>query len=930
VKINSPLIRRLGIMMLGAVAILPALLTRYQFKPPWITGFEYSYPSFSVLDEARSVYTIDQSLNRITKVDSGGELVFELFGNDRGDNGFFYANELHVDKQGRLYVLNTVPKPEGFYTQKEEVIVYDSNGKLLRKIYSKVYNASEITNHNVTRSRMLGLHQNGDQIAWFELADKGVIESKVDMMKWRLQQSNVLEIPNSARPVASVARLSDQNIVYSLKNGTIYLKRRQEQPVLLYSGDQEGAANRSVPWWLGRIDDEHLLFTDLARNSFVRLSLDKQETTILTAAQISDFKDDDHPYIYYGFGRSPDGVFSTVNDIAVIAFEPNGKLLSVRTGGRFSGLQMLVINLFWLGLLLLAVAALWLAHWIYVDVLKRRINLAYKQLFVFLPMLIGVKLLITTAGLELLNRRVYQRTEEQLSQLAQVIADNLDIRAMQQLNRQQDINSPDYEALRNKLHRSLNFNRDPWNRHLYFALHRIVDSKIYTMMYLNDGVGMFHPFSYLNDSQGIYWQVVRSGIQTIQTSDPWGSWLLAVAPIVDAENKPVALIEVGRDMYSYQQEVRRNLQTIYSVAFVSFGVMIVIFIFITWLFLAPLRQLRLSVSKIREGNWDSNLKIRSHDEVAELTVAFNSMITSIRSYIQEIVDMSTGYQRFVPQQFLSQLNRVDITEIKLGDQIQSHMTILFTDIRSFTQLSEQMSPKENFDFLNRYLGMVGPLVRQNNGFIDKYIGDAIMALYPAKPEDAIVTAIEIQATLQLFNRDNSQLGIAAIGVGIGIHTGSLMLGILGEPERFDGSVISDNVNLASRIEGLTKFFDATILVSDVTMQGLDNQDRFMSRYLGLVKVKGKQESFGIHEILDGLPRQVRIRKAAAIPALEAGIAAYQHGDLGAAERCFEQLLAGCDAEEADVPAQIYLRLLRQLQGQDLPADWDGAIVMHSK
>jgi len=925
--IHSQLLRRLFVVMVGVASLGPALFTRNQFKPPWVGSFDYSLPSFSVLDKSRSIYTIDQSLGRITKVNRAGELVFVLHGHDRSESGFFHANEIYVDEQERLYVLNTVPKREGFYTEREDVLVYNPNGRLLQRIYSKTYNSLEITNHNITRSRMVGLHQSGEKIGWFELSDAGVIESQVDMSKWRLQQNNVLRIPNSARPVASVARLNEQDLVYSLKSGMIFLKRRQEPPVLLYSGDDAGATGRSTPWWLARIDDKHLLFTDIARSSFVRLSLDGDVKTLVNAAQISDFTGDDHPYVYYSFGRSNDAIFSTVNDIAVIAFEPTGKLLLASMGGRYTVLHRVVINLFWLGLLLLGIGIVLSAKWVYVFILQRRTNLAYKQLLVILPVLICMMALILTEGLQLFNRSIYRRTEDQLSQLAQLIAASLDARSLQRLSSQQDITSPEYEALRTKLHRSLNFNRDSWNRNLYFALHRISDSNIYTMMYLNDAVGMFHPFSYLNDSQGVYWQVVRSGIKTTQAADPWGLWLLAVAPIVDADNNTVALIEVGRDMYSYQQEVSRSLQTIYSITLIGLALIGVFLIFVTWLLFHPLRQLKRSVNKIREGNWESDLKVRSHDEVAELTVSFNAMVSSIRSYIQEIVDMSAGYQRFVPQQFLSQLNRANVTQIKLGDQIQSDMTILFSDIRSFTQISEKMSPKENFDFINRYLGMIGPLVRQNDGFIDKYIGDAIMALYPSNPEQAIVTAIQIQETLQHFNQNHDDHGFPAIAAGIGIHTGTLVLGILGEPERFDGSVISDNVNLASRLEGLTKFFEASILVSEQTMAKLVNKDKFLSRYVGKVKVKGKAESFGIYEILDGLPRQVRIDKTAVISMLESGISAYQLGDLIAAEEAFEQVLATC---AADRPAQIYLRLIRQQQWHERPEDWDGVVVMDSK
>lgn len=102
-----------------------------------------------------------------------------------------------------------------------------------------------------------------------------------------------------------------------------------------------------------------------------------------------------------------------------------------------------------------------------------------------------------------------------------------------------------------------------------------------------------------------------------------------------------------------------------------------------------------------------------------------------------------SFARYVPGEFLNFLHKREITEVQLGDQIECEITILFTDIRSFTTISETMTPEKNFSFLNRYLGVIGPIVRKNNGFIDKYIGDAVMALFPEKPEDAIQTASEM-------------------------------------------------------------------------------------------------------------------------------------------------------------------------------------------
>ncbi|MGF1534978.1 MAG: ATP-binding protein, partial [Elainellaceae cyanobacterium] len=183
----------------------------------------------------------------------------------------------------------------------------------------------------------------------------------------------------------------------------------------------------------------------------------------------------------------------------------------------------------------------------------------------------------------------------------------------------------------------------------------------------------------------------------------------------------------------------------------------------------------------------------------------------------ELSKTSLAYARFVPHEFLNLLGRDRILDVKLGDQKQANMTIMFADIRSFTALSEQMTPKESFEFLNSYLAEVSPVIRQYGGFVDKYIGDAVMAIFPNAPDDAIQAAISIQRQVSQYNQARQAGGEAAIAIGIGIHTGSLILGTIGEEERMESTVISDAVNLAARLEKLTKLYGAGIIVSAQTL-----------------------------------------------------------------------------------------------------------------
>lgn len=199
------------------------------------------------------------------------------------------------------------------------------------------------------------------------------------------------------------------------------------------------------------------------------------------------------------------------------------------------------------------------------------------------------------------------------------------------------------------------------------------------------------------------------------------------------------------------------------------------------------------------------------------------------------------------------------------------MSVLFSDIRDFTAMSERMTPQDNFNFLNAYLGRVSPVVRRHHGFIDKYIGDAVMALFPQKPEDAIQAAIEICSEVRRYNQYRMQKARAPLRIGIGLHSGSLILGILGEEERLQGTVISDAVNLASRLEGLTKVYGASVLCSATMLHQVPDPTRFLNRSIGSLFVKGKRDTVDVVEIFEGDDADTRAAKESTRTEFEAGL-----------------------------------------------------------
>ncbi len=361
-----------------------------------------------------------------------------------------------------------------------------------------------------------------------------------------------------------------------------------------------------------------------------------------------------------------------------------------------------------------------------------------------------------------------------------------------------------------------------------------------------------------------------------------------------------------------------------------FTSLIYILVFIRWTtqdIIGPVKELLNNMQLTGQGELDQYSIVRTNDEIGELTEGFNEMSSKLKEYILSISRINQANSRFVPRQFIEFLGKENIADIHLGDQIQKEMTILFTDIRSFTSISENMTPKENFDFLNNYLGYMEPVIRTNKGFIDKFMGDSIMALFSDTPEDAINAAIEMRHKLTEFNHINAQFGREPIDSGIGLHTGNLMLGIVGGEGRMDGTVISDSVNLASRLEGLTKLYGSSIIISEDTLIKLSDPNKYDYRFIDIVKVKGKKEAVYIFEILDGEPEEIRRLKMDTKAEFSKALQLYKNKEFKEALPIFDEIYKqNCN----DKAAEMYSMRCNEFIKNGTPVDWDGIEIIQDK
>jgi adenylate cyclase len=264
--------------------------------------------------------------------------------------------------------------------------------------------------------------------------------------------------------------------------------------------------------------------------------------------------------------------------------------------------------------------------------------------------------------------------------------------------------------------------------------------------------------------------------------------------------------------------------------------------------------------------------------------------------------------------------------LKLGGE-KREITVLFSDIRGFTTLSEKLTPESLVSVLNQYLGPMTDIVLKNKGTLDKYIGDAIMAIYnaPLNIEDhaalSCKSAIDMLEKLKELNNSFKEKGLPEIDIGVGINTGDVIVGNMGTDMRFDYTAIGDTVNLASRLEGMNKVYKTHIIISEFTFMHLKEGEKtgFKVRELDMIKVKGKDKPVTIYQVSSGMDE-------ALIDKFKEALQLYRKQQFKEAKEIFERL----ESEYGDKTAGVFAERCVEFMENPPGADWDGVYVAKTK
>jgi len=399
------------------------------------------------------------------------------------------------------------------------------------------------------------------------------------------------------------------------------------------------------------------------------------------------------------------------------------------------------------------------------------------------------------------------------------------------------------------------------------------------------------------------------------------------------------------------------LQELYTLA-VSIVLASILLIIVTRHLTTPLSRIVKTMNNIiNSADLSSRVEVEYQDETGDLAFTFNQMLgeldkaySQIKRYAFEAVlagkkeeRVRQIFQKYVPKDVIERFF-ASPEKMLVGDN--RNLSILFSDIRSFTTISEGMAPDDLVNSLNRYFSGQVDIIYNRKGVVDKYIGDAIMAFWgaPEKHDDdalqSVLAGLDMIEALAVFNANQKKLGKPEFRIGVGINYGEVTVGNIGSERKMDYTVIGDSVNLASRMEGLTKTYHSDLLISEFVYAELNKKlsepdaPKLYFRLLDTVAVKGKSRGVKIYTV----KRVLSQAEAAAWPAHNQGMELfYKRSFRQAADKFKEayQLLSkdsvgSKDPVGKDTNAENLFRRCAEYATNPPPADWDGVEVMKTK
>jgi len=856
------------------------------------TTTTFNGPAMAKYEKDGNLYVIDSGSFRLVCMAPNGNMRYMITIDKLKE--YTRIVDCAIDEAGNLYVYAKEVEYEAYLTKRDMIRKYDKNGKFIKDIISISYDNAAANPHLFYPFGSFRC-ENG-MLTFSRIGRDKVTLYQYDTFRDDLRQS-VFSQGVKDYLVAQLVLKDMQNFAYVMRDGDIYEVKNGDDPVLRASFNWSEQDGGIIPWYIQYEANGNIVFFDMASNALFRIAGTKMQRVVPDAC-FEPLKAGGEGPALRGFGFFRD-TFAGVYGNAVWLYD--GARFTVYDGAlqlpfaerlRIAGVQACLL----LGSLALITGLCLL----FIGILDRYVSLFIKQTAVIIPLMIAAFIIVFSITFNIMNERLNTALFDEMRAMAVLSAKLIDGDDIDKIKTIKDCHSDEYKRLLKLIKSITGNNADPWNKGYYTAIYKGSGFQ-YSVVISDEEMNLFRPMEVL---EGEDYDLFMSG-QPIGGifSLSNGDWAVGETPIYNSAGKIAGMFEIGLDMTAY--EIGNN-KLKRQVAFIAAAVCLVILFALGVMISIIVRQLSAVarvLHAIATGNRTERVRYKARDELGKVSSGLNRMAEELQYQFDRITGLNESTIRFVPVQFMEHLGVSDITKMKLGDNVQRDITVLFFDIRAFSINSEMMTARENFEFINKILGIAGPIIRKHNGFVDKYIGDAAMVLFD-KGLDAVRASVALYRELVLDQTTRVKIGVDGINIGVGIHTGSVMMGIVGENERLSSTVISANVNLASRLEGLSKQTKSGVLITRDTLNQLSGSEaEFAYRFIGMVQAAGVNEVVGIFDILDALPDRDRKFRLSTKAIFESGVRKYHTKDYAAAVQRFQKVLA---ADPEDVCAAHHL------------------------
>lgn len=855
---------------------------------------------YALADDSVTVYVMDENCNYDYVVDMAEDE---------------YVSDIAFDEEGYLYILTTgVEENEPYYSIKK----YDKAGKFIRDVL-RIQDDDMLSVYAICIEddviRFVESDLEYDYIVEYDMnngdKDKNIIQSNYD-------DSYVVDAATDGNG-NYVVMFSDRTV------GIVYDDYEYEDMFYCFYDifdEPDEIAPVSVALY-----DEGVAFAGTNYYApVIMYSDDADEYPVMLADTSEYFTSDDFDgdmdgLLYINYISSLDGGIAVSAYRNVFILDENQNVTEIESCKNIPFTLSLIGLLHRYGSIVGFVLLFFGAVLCTGNLMKWHLNLLWKQIFFTMPVVI-LMFVFLTYGFVYRYTELYDiSTAQRLMQINQSGLGYIDANQISDMTNYEIVEDGRMYELSMALNENLAGGDKEWSKGVETTLY-LFDEGLNGIRIADSTISL-SPFNYVfdmgDDVEQVYADadsdvkgdkyITREDDTVVLYSGTYDKYeeVTAVTFIFDDNDEAVGMLVSDLDYSEFVQEKNRLIGELVSYAAGFLAILLVTMFIFTYLNTRRLKKAGEAITEIAAGNFEARVENYGNDEVGAICGGVNEMAKQLEVHFEELDRNEKFYYKFVPEKFKELLHKESFTDLELGDAESADLTVLFCDIRSFSLNSEMMTAKENFEFVNVIYGKAGPIIRKHGGFVDKYIGDAVMALFE-NADDAVAAGQDLYKEIVLDKSTANQLGVSSINIGIGIHSGMARVGIVGEQERLSGTVISNTVNISSRLESLTKKYNTAMIITKDTLDRLSDPDSLSTRYLGMIQAAGVNEVKALYEVLECLDDERRIPREKIAFDFREAIKSYHLGKIEEAKELLEKLTGN---SSVDPVPEMYLEYVKE-------------------